>query len=774
MSTALSLAMQISANTAGLASAVKDVEKQLRRMEEKTKATQEKLSQISFFTGVQALGTAFDFVASGITNANSALSYFVGQSSAATQELQKLETIFGDSSDAVVRFSETAGDLGLSVTQAQAAASGFGNMFTSFGASQDSAAAMSVTLTQIAADLAAFNNTSPDQAIFAIGSAMRGEYESAKKYGLAINETVLKQKALELGFISTKTEALDPLQKSMASYYVLLEQTKNAQGQAAREGDQLTIATSKAAAVFSNLAGTIGNVFEPIYLAIYSAIKEAEPAIQEFSDYLSTAFGRDDAKSAAESWEFFKDTVVSAITIAVGVITNFVAILDFLYAAAMRVSAVFNYFAKVMGIDLQRGFAIVIGGLSGAAAAFVAYNFSAIAASIANFGLAVSFKALLRSIPILGTLLVLVGMAVAYFADYAFGAYEVADASGDIAAAQEQAKKDMEENTRAINKQVKEMKAGTTAAKEFAFSIKEINNETIAESSVSGAVSKYKKLASDLGTVEAVPAKIAGIYDELNKRLEAYNSGENRSAVALASIQIVQQRLSDAVQEELDRRKAISDEIESQKKYLEDAAKLVDDLYKKTVAPRDQASIDYFEREKQIAAYRKQMLEEYNRLMAEGQVAAAMKAKQEYQKTFVAQRQNQKELQKDTIAAYGFGEEVIEKQERTVDKLAKAFQLFRDPNAQLTGDQQRNVLQNVLGDMREFYSSITSGEPANELIRGADIRTEEGMKEFFRIATNKEDPVLEENKKQLKELAEIKRYLMEQGIQPVSVLGGAV
>jgi hypothetical protein len=63
-------------------------------------------------------------------------------------------------------------------------------------------ATFSNDFTALASDLASFNNTTPEEAINAIGSALRGESEPLRKYNVLLNDAKLKAAALELGIYS--------------------------------------------------------------------------------------------------------------------------------------------------------------------------------------------------------------------------------------------------------------------------------------------------------------------------------------------------------------------------------------------------------------------------------------------------------------------------------------------------------------------------------------------------------------------------------------------
>ena len=58
---------------------------------------------------------------------------------------------------------------------------------------------MSFEVTKLAADLGSFNNLPTAQVMLDIQSALVGNFETMKKYGVILNETVVKAKALEMG-----------------------------------------------------------------------------------------------------------------------------------------------------------------------------------------------------------------------------------------------------------------------------------------------------------------------------------------------------------------------------------------------------------------------------------------------------------------------------------------------------------------------------------------------------------------------------------------------
>jgi len=97
--------------------------------------------------------------------------------------------LFGSSNKDILAWSETAAKgFGQSKQQAIDAAAIFAIFGRSAGRSGGDLVQFSTKFTELASDLASFNNTSPEEAITAIGAAMRGEMEPIRKYGVLLDD----------------------------------------------------------------------------------------------------------------------------------------------------------------------------------------------------------------------------------------------------------------------------------------------------------------------------------------------------------------------------------------------------------------------------------------------------------------------------------------------------------------------------------------------------------------------------------------------------------
>jgi hypothetical protein len=204
------------------------------------------------------------------------------------ENTSKIEVIFGDAGRAVTDFAKTAArDIGQSQNQVLAAAGTFGTFGKAAGLAGDQLATFTNDFITLSADLASFNNTTPDEAINAIGAALRGEAEPLRRFGVLLNDATLKSAALELGIYSG-SGALTAQQKILAAQKVIYEQTGDAQGDFERTSDGLANQQRILSAQFENVKTKIGELLIPAFSALVKFLNdEVLPAV----DRVITAFG---------------------------------------------------------------------------------------------------------------------------------------------------------------------------------------------------------------------------------------------------------------------------------------------------------------------------------------------------------------------------------------------------------------------------------------------------------------------------------------------------
>ena len=219
----------------------------------------------------------------GATVAVAAFAYkSIQKASDFNEAISKNSVVFGAISKEVENFAQTANRaLGLSETAALKAAGTFATFGKSAGLAGKDLSDFSTNLVTMAADLASFNNTSVDEAINALGSALRGEAEPLRKYGVLLDDATLKAAATELGIYSGN-KALTAQQKVLAAQKVIFDQTADAQGDFSRTSTGLAAQQKILGATLENIQTNLGQAFLPIFLK----------AVKFFNDEVTPAFER--------------------------------------------------------------------------------------------------------------------------------------------------------------------------------------------------------------------------------------------------------------------------------------------------------------------------------------------------------------------------------------------------------------------------------------------------------------------------------------------------
>jgi len=135
------------------------------------------------------------------------------------------ETTFGTAAQRATKFLEGfANKAGLTVGEAQQLQATLGAVAQGIGFTQEASADLSIELTKIAADVASFSNISAgaEPVLQAFRSALVGEREALKTYGIAITEAEVQTKAFEQTGLDN-ADALTRQQKALATLALIQE-----------------------------------------------------------------------------------------------------------------------------------------------------------------------------------------------------------------------------------------------------------------------------------------------------------------------------------------------------------------------------------------------------------------------------------------------------------------------------------------------------------------------------------------------------------------------
>lgn len=250
------LAILVSANVDG---AVRGLQKIEKEADKSLGATERRIDRMGagFTKAGAVMLTAGGLMAVGMWKAGQAASDL-------NEAVNQSEQIFGSAADEISSFAEGATAIGQSNRAAREAVNTFGLLFTNIGKSESEAADMSQTMTTLASDMASFKNTTPEEAVEALGSAMRGEMEPIRRYGVMLDDATLRRRAFDMGLTESVTGVLPPAIKAQAAYAEILEQTTTIQGDYGRTADDPANAQRRLRAEVEDTTAAIGQAMLPV------------------------------------------------------------------------------------------------------------------------------------------------------------------------------------------------------------------------------------------------------------------------------------------------------------------------------------------------------------------------------------------------------------------------------------------------------------------------------------------------------------------------------
>jgi hypothetical protein len=110
-------------------------------------------------------------------------------------------------------------------------ASSIQDTFVPMGFARGEASKLSVQLTKLAVDVASFNNASDTETMMAFQSALVGNHETVRRFGVVITEATLKQELLRMG-ITKNSKDVTNAEKVQARMNLIIAGTSDAHGDA--------------------------------------------------------------------------------------------------------------------------------------------------------------------------------------------------------------------------------------------------------------------------------------------------------------------------------------------------------------------------------------------------------------------------------------------------------------------------------------------------------------------------------------------------------------
>ena len=293
------------------------------------------------------------------------------------QSIGGTSAVFGDAAGSINEFTKGAADLvGLSENAARVLTSRLGSSLKGAGMSAEEAAKQSVFLTKTGADLAATLGGNTNDAVSALGSALRGEYDPLERFGIALKASEVNAKAVAMGLASSESD-VSAFAKTQATLALVTERSAFAQGQFGREAETAQGQAQRAAAKTEDASARLGESLLPIYTKIQEGIGVVANAFTSLPDSMQTgllalggvAFV---AKPAADAIGLMTSAVRGIPDLFNRVADRAIASAGGLDAAATKANTTAKNFTKI--------------GLASAGIFAVAEGLKAISAAQADFG----------------------------------------------------------------------------------------------------------------------------------------------------------------------------------------------------------------------------------------------------------------------------------------------------------------------------------------------------------------------------------------------------
>jgi len=206
---------------------------------------------------VQSLGRSLLAVAGvggGLYMLQRGLKTVITESSRAQETLGKFNVVFGENAKEAARWAEEFGDsVGRATQDVQEWMAGVQDLFVPLGYARDKATELSESLVKLAVDVASFSNKADADVIRDFTSALVGNHETVRKYGIMISENAIKQEALSQGLNKTYKELTD-LEKVSIRMTLIQKGSADAQGDAIRTGDSFANQLKRSGANAKELA----------------------------------------------------------------------------------------------------------------------------------------------------------------------------------------------------------------------------------------------------------------------------------------------------------------------------------------------------------------------------------------------------------------------------------------------------------------------------------------------------------------------------------------
>lgn len=190
-----------------------------------------------------------------------------------TESTNAVKGVFGEASDEIFAFGENSAEMvGLSTAKYQQLAVVTGAFLKNVGYDLQGAAEETINLTQRAADMASFFNKDVDQALGAIQSGLKGEFNPLEQFGVKLNAAAIAARAMEMGLADNASELTESA-KAYAAINLIMEQTKDTQDDFRNTSEDFANLWRILTAQIEDFGASLGVLIIPKVLSVLNVVQ---------------------------------------------------------------------------------------------------------------------------------------------------------------------------------------------------------------------------------------------------------------------------------------------------------------------------------------------------------------------------------------------------------------------------------------------------------------------------------------------------------------------
>lgn len=189
------------------------------------------------------------------------------------QAMGGVASVFGDYQDSIVGLGKGAAQsMGVSNEEFLRMSTLMGALLKNTGLPMEEVTKSTEALTQRSSDLAAMYGGTAADAMAAMSSALKGEFDPLEQFGVSLKASTINARAMAKGYTDASGKVTD-VGRAMATQELIMEQSADAAGTFAKESDSLAGKQQILRAEFANLQATLGQQLLPVITSLFNTME---------------------------------------------------------------------------------------------------------------------------------------------------------------------------------------------------------------------------------------------------------------------------------------------------------------------------------------------------------------------------------------------------------------------------------------------------------------------------------------------------------------------